>query len=131
MFITKNEIKVEGDSNNQNEFISSLGEHAVPAKDVILIRASFAAGEGHAFHYHDEREEFLYILEGEIEQWVGEERKICTAGDVIYVAPGVVHATFNVGESGAKLLAIFGNKSSSVELAVDVSDQEPWASFRS
>lgn len=130
MFITAGDIQIEGDDKCQNEFISSLGEHNVPAKDVILVRATFAVGEGHGFHYHDEREEFLYILQGEVEQWIGEERKICRAGDIIFVPPGVVHASFNVGEVDVKLLAIFGNKSSSAELAVDVSGEEPWKSLR-
>ena len=130
MFITAGDIQIEGDDKCQNEFISSLGEHNVPAKDVILVRATFAVGEGHGFHYHDEREEFLYILQGEVEQWIGQESKICRAGDVIFVPPGVVHASFNVGEGDVKLLAIFGNKSSSAELAVDVTGEEPWKSLR-
>ena len=130
MFITAEDIQIEGDDKCQNEFISSLGEHNVPAKDVILVRATFATGEGHNFHYHDDREEFLYILQGEVEQWIGEEKKICRAGDVIYVPPGVVHASFNVGSDDVKLLAIFGNKSSTAELAEDVSEQEPWKSKR-
>jgi quercetin dioxygenase-like cupin family protein len=131
MFISAEDIKVEGDEKCQNEFISGLDASSVPARDVILVRASFAAGEGHGFHYHEDREEFLYILEGEVEQWIGEEKKICRAGDVIFIEPGVVHASFNVGKSDAKLLAIFGNKSSSAPLAVDVSAAEPWRSLRS
>jgi quercetin dioxygenase-like cupin family protein len=131
MFITAEDIQIEGDDKCQNEFISSPGEHKVPAKDVILVRATFALGQGHGFHYHDDREEFLYILEGEVEQWIGKEKKICQAGDIIYVPPGVVHASFNVGEDEVKLLAIFGNKSSAADLAVDVSEKEPWKSIRS
>ena len=130
MFITTEDIQIEGDDRCQNEFISSLGEHKVPARDVILVRATFAPGEGHAFHYHEDREEFLYILQGEVEQWIGEEKKICRAGDIIFVPPGAVHASFNLGQKEVKLLAIFGNKQSPVELAVDVSEQEPWKSIR-
>lgn len=130
MFITAKDIKIEGDDKCQNEFISSLGEHNVPAKDVILVRATFAAGEGHGFHFHEDREEFIYFLEGEVEQWIGEEHKICRAGDVIYIPPGMVHGTFNIGSKPAKLLAVFGNKSSSAELATDVSDQDPWRTMR-
>lgn len=130
MFIKAEDIQIEGDDKCQNEFISSLGEHKVPAKDVILVRATFAVGEGHHFHYHDDREEFLYILHGEVEQWIGEEKKICHAGDVFYVPPGVVHASFNVGSDEVRLLAIFGNKSSAAKLAVDVSEEEPWKSIR-
>jgi len=130
MFITEKDIQIEGDDKCSNEFISSLGKHNVPAKDVVLIRATFAKGEGHAFHYHEDREEFLYILQGEVEQWINKESKICRAGDIIYIPPGVVHASFDVGSEPVKLLAIFGNKSSNKELAIDVSEQEPWKSIR-
>ena len=130
MFIEKKDIVTEGDEKCSNEFFSSLGEHAVPADQVILIRATFAVGEGHQFHYHDEREEFLYILQGKVEQWVGEEKKVLGPGDSVFVPPGVVHASFNVGDEPVRLLAIFGNKSSGAPLAVEVGDQEPWASLR-
>ena len=131
MFISHDDILEDAIDMGLNEFFSHQSEpHSVPAKDVILIRATIQAGQGHAFHYHDEREEFLYILEGEIEQWVGHKKKIIGAGDVIYVPPGVVHGSFNVGLTDARLLAIFGNLSSSADLAVDVSEQEPWCSIR-
>lgn len=130
MFVSEADIVIEGGAECRNEFFSSLGEHGVPAKDVILVRATFTAGEGHGFHYHEDREEFLYVLEGEVEQWVGEEKRLCLAGDVIYVPDGVVHASFNVGKGEARLLAIFGNKSSDAELAVDVSGEEPWCGMR-
>ncbi|BDS08368.1 hypothetical protein NT6N_34080 [Oceaniferula spumae] len=131
MFISHDDILKDCVPMGLNEFFSHHREaHTVPAKDVILIRATIESGEGHAFHYHEDREEFLYILDGKIEQWVGEEKKILSAGDVVYVPPGVVHASFNVGDDEAKLLAIFGNLSSSAELAVDVSEQEPWCSLR-
>ena len=131
MFITHEDILEDSVPMGLNEFFSHHSEpHTVPAKDVILIRATIEAGEGHGFHYHEDREEFLYILEGKIEQWIGEEKKIIGAGDVVYAPPGVVHASYNVGEGEAKLLAIFGNLSADAELAVDVSGEEPWASLR-
>jgi len=131
MFITHDDILEDCVPMGLNEFFSHHEEaHSVPAKDVILIRATIEPGQGHEFHYHDDREEFLYILEGEVEQWVGEEKKTIRAGDVVFVPPGVVHASFNVGQSDAQLLAIFGNLSSSAELAVDVSKQDPWSSLR-
>ena len=120
MFISQDDIQKEGDENSCNEFFSSLSpEHPVPAEQVVLIRATFEAGEGHDFHYHEEREEFLYILQGKVEQWVGGEKRILGPGDTVFVAPGIVHATFNIGNEPAKLLAIFGNKGSKAPLAVD------------
>ena len=130
MFIQPSDIETIANDGSVNEFFSSLSDHPVPAEQVILIRATFEAGEGHGFHYHDEREEFLYILEGEVEQWVDQEKKILKAGDAVFVPPGVVHATFNHGDTAAKLLAIFGNKNAEAELAVDVAAQEPWNSIR-
>lgn len=130
MFIQPSDIQSIENDGSVNEFFSSPTDHSVPAQQVILIRATFEAGEGHGFHYHDEREEFLYILEGEVEQWVDQEKKILKAGDAVFVPPGVVHATFNHGNTAAKLLAIFGNKNADAELAVDVAAQEPWKSIR-
>ncbi len=131
MFITHDDILEEPVPMGLNEFFSHHAEaHNVPAKDVILIRATIEPGDGHGFHYHDEREEFLYILEGQIEQWVEQEKRLCGPGDVIFVPPGVVHASFNVGAEDAKLLAIFGNLPADVELATDVSEQTPWNSLR-
>lgn len=131
MFVKASDIRSEPVPMGVNEFFSHPDQtHAVPAKDVILIRARIEPGEGHGFHYHEEREEFLYIFEGQVEQWVGTEKQLCGPGDVIFVPPGVVHASFNVGEGDVKLLAIFGNLSSSAELATDVSTEEPWCSIR-
>ena len=131
MFISSNDIVAEGDAQCMNEFFSSLsGDHAVPSEQVILVRATFEVGEGHNFHFHDEREEFLYILQGKVEQWIGEEKKILGPGDVVFVHPGVVHASFNVGKEPVKLLAIFGNKSSQAALAQEVHKQEPWCCLR-
>ncbi len=131
MFITHDDILEDTVPMGLNEFFSHHAEpHSVPAKDVIFIRATIESGQGHGFHYHDQREEFLYILEGEVEQWVGEEKKTLGAGDVVFVPPGVVHATYNVGAGEVRLLAIFGNLQSEAELAVDVSQQEPWCSIR-
>ncbi|MFK7909181.1 MAG: cupin domain-containing protein [Akkermansiaceae bacterium] len=131
MFITHDDILEDPVDMGLNEFFSHHAEpHTVPAKDVILIRATIEPGEGHGFHYHEEREEFLYILEGTIEQWVGEEKKTIGPGDVVYLPPGQVHASFNAGDGDAKLLAIFGNLSSDADLGVDVSGDAPWVSLR-
>ncbi|HAB15979.1 MAG TPA: cupin domain-containing protein, partial [Verrucomicrobiales bacterium] len=40
------------------------------AKDLQICRAVIPAGEGHNFHTHPELEEAIYVLEGEVEQWV-------------------------------------------------------------
>ena len=49
--------------------------------DLYLCRATFPPGEAHLFHYHPGREEIIYVLEGQAEQWVGETKKVLKAGE--------------------------------------------------
>lgn len=101
------------------------------ARDLQVCRAVLPAGEGHGFHHHPELEELIYVLEGEVEQWVGDERRTLRAGEAAHMLPGVVHATFNVSERDAVILAILSPGSQQGPFLVDVSDQQPWASLRS
>jgi len=37
----------------------------------------------------------IYVIEGEIEQWVDGEKRILRLGDSAFIAADVVHASFN------------------------------------
>ncbi len=100
------------------------------AKDLQICRAILPAGECHHFHHHPELEEAIYVLEGEVEQWVGTEKRLLKAGEVAHMLPGVVHATFNTGACDAVILAILSPGSQAGPFMVDVSMEEPWASIR-
>ena len=101
------------------------------AKALVVIEVNFSPGRGHGFHRHPNQEEVIYVIDGEIEQWVGQERQILAAGDSAFIGADVVHASFNESDRNAKLLAILGPSigSEGYEL-VDVAEQEPWASLR-
>ena len=100
------------------------------AKDLQICRAVLPAGEGHDFHHHPELEEVIYVLEGEVEQWVGTDMRILKVGEVAHMLPGVVHATFNHSDQDAVILAILSPGSQVGPFMVDVSAEEPWASLR-
>lgn len=100
------------------------------AKDLQVCRAVLPSGEGHDFHHHPELEEAIYVLEGEVEQWVGEDKQILKAGELAHMAAGVVHATFNTAAKDAVILAILSPGSCAGPFLVDVSADEPWASLR-
>lgn len=100
------------------------------AKDLQICRAVLPAGEGHGFHHHPELEEAIYVLEGEIEQWVGEEKQVLQVGECAHMEAGVVHATFNISDKDAVILAILSPGSQVGPFMVDVSEEEPWASMR-
>lgn len=100
------------------------------AKDLQVCRAVLPAGECHNFHHHPELEEVIYVLEGEVEQWVGEEKQLLKVGEVAHMGPGVVHATFNISGKDAVILAILSPGSQTGPFMVDVSAEQPWASLR-
>jgi quercetin dioxygenase-like cupin family protein len=100
------------------------------ARDLQICRAVLPAGECHDFHHHPELEEAIYVLEGEVEQWVGTEKRVLRAGDLAHMAPGVVHATFNTSQNDAVILAILSPGSQHGPFLIDVSADPPWASIR-
>lgn len=100
------------------------------AKDLQICRAVLPAGEGHNFHTHPELEEAIYVLEGEVEQWVEREKRILKPGEAAHIPRGVVHATFNPTAQDAVILAILSPATQRGPFAVDVSGEEPWRSHR-
>lgn len=95
-----------------------------------LCRAVLPPGEGHPFHTHPELEEIIYVLEGEVEQWVEEAFRRLLPGEVAHIPRGRVHATFNAGPGDAVILAILSPAVYEGPFAVDVSSEEPWKSVR-
>lgn len=101
-------------------------QELVGARELLLVRATFPPGEAHNFHKHPTREEIIYILEGEAEQWIGPERRRLRAGELAHVPMDRPHATFNVGGIPLKFLAILSPVDAPGEFTVDVFDEEPW-----
>lgn len=100
------------------------------AKDLQVCRAVLPAGEGHNFHTHPELEEVIYVLEGEVEQWVEQEKRILKPGEVAHIPAGMVHATFNPTGQDAVILAILSPAVYAGPFAVDVSGEAPWNTLR-
>jgi quercetin dioxygenase-like cupin family protein len=101
----------------------------VGAQEILLVRATFEPGKAHLFHVHPAREEVIYVLEGEAEQWVGEEKRLLKAGEMAHIPKNMAHATYNRGAGRLKFLAILSPAEAPGEFAVDVHDREPWAAL--
>jgi quercetin dioxygenase-like cupin family protein len=101
----------------------------VGAQDLLLVRATFPAGNAHRFHVHPGREEIIYVLEGQAEQWVATERRVLSAGEMAHIPRNTPHATFNPGSVPLKFLAILSPVNAPGEFTVDVFEQEPWRSL--
>ncbi len=128
-FISSTEVKREQVDWGSLAWFSSPAASA--AKNLVVLEVELKPGGGHDFHKHPDQEEGIYVLDGDIEQWVDREKRILRPGDSAFIGAGVVHASFNVSERKAKLLAILGPcvGADGYEL-VDVSRQEPWAHLR-
>ena len=101
------------------------------AKNLTVIEVTLLPGQGHNFHKHPDQEEVIYVIDGQIEQWIEKNRQNLKPGDSAFIPAGTVHASFTAGRSPAKLLAILGPCSGpDGYVLVDVSAQEPWNSLR-
>lgn len=102
------------------------------AESLVVTLVDVYPGKGHAFHRHPEQEEVITVLEGRMEQWVGEEQRILGPGDSVFIPRNSVHASFTVGDATLKVVAILGPcVGEEGYQMLDVSGEEPWASLRS
>ena len=101
------------------------------AKNITEIEVTLEPGFGHNFHKHPNQEEVIYVMAGEIEQWLETNKQILKPGNAIFIEPDVVHASFNTGKQTAKLLVVLAPcvSEGGYEL-VDVSTEAPWSTLR-
>lgn len=101
------------------------------AADVTVIEVILNPGGGHDFHKHPTQEEVIYVISGEIVQWLEDEKKILRKGDAIFIDADVVHASFNESSEPALLMVTLGPCDGEAGYVVEeVADQEPWRSLR-
>lgn len=131
-------IQIEDTAREKNPWTSNewlCRPDLVEADKLLMVRANMAAMHCHPFHRHPHREEVIYVLYGRAEQWVGEECRILSAGEMAHIPAGVVHATYNPHQEPLVFLAILSPAKLPDDLAAvpdpqDVSREEPWASLR-
>ena len=102
----------------------------VPNQHLLLVRANMDPYRSHPFHKHPTREELIYVISGQAEQWVGREYRILKAGEMAFIPTGEIHGTFNPFAEKLIFLAILSPAKADEPAVVDVSADEPWASIR-
>jgi quercetin dioxygenase-like cupin family protein len=101
------------------------------ASQLVVIEVDLSPGHGHDFHLHPDQEEVLYVVAGEVEQWIEHDSRRLGPGDAVFIQKGVVHASFNVSNAPAKFVAILGPcVSEAGYVSVEVGKEEPWRSLR-
>jgi quercetin dioxygenase-like cupin family protein len=102
------------------------------AEHLTVIHVTLSPGKGHDFHKHPGQEEVIYVVAGKVEQWVDREKKILGPGDSASIPGDMVHASFNVGNTDAHIVAILGPCIGKIGYeVVDVANEAPWKGLRS
>ncbi|MBL9167181.1 MAG: cupin domain-containing protein [Verrucomicrobiales bacterium] len=102
----------------------------VPNQELLLVRANMDPWRCHPFHTHPTREEIIYIISGQAEQWCGKEHRILHPGEMVLIPKGEVHGTYNPFDEKLVFLAILSPSKAAEPGIVDVSTEEPWRTIR-
>lgn len=101
------------------------------AKQLTVMEVTLTPGNGHNFHKHPGQEEVIYVIEGAIEQWLESERSELGPGEAVFIPADVVHASFNTGQTTAKLhVTLSPCVGESGYEVVDVAGEAPWNGLR-
>lgn len=127
-FVTSDEVIAEKTAFTLNTWLCR--PDIVPCNQLLLVRATLDPGRCHPFHHHPNREEIIYILSGQAEQWCGRERRLLRAGEMVLIPPGEVHGTYNPHPEPVIFLAILAPSEAPEPGTVDVSMEAPWNGLR-
>lgn len=107
-----------------------LKPNSAASDTLVCVRATIVPGAGHSFHRHPEMDEIIHVLEGEMEQWVEQERRLLGPGDVAYIPRDVVHGCYNESGCDCTFLAILSPARTTGPVTIEMAGEEPWASLR-
>jgi quercetin dioxygenase-like cupin family protein len=79
------------------EFVDGVHLHAIGGEQVLLCRVRYEAGKQVPWHAHENTEQVMYILEGEVEMTIEDETATVKAGDVVVVNRGLHHKLYSEG----------------------------------
>ncbi len=127
-FVTAARARVEFAPWGKHWWLSGPG--LTDTRHLTLVRVRMRPGAGHQFHYHPEREEIIYVLDGVAEQWVDRERRRLKAGESAFIPKNVVHAIHNPSTNPMTFLAILSPAVAKGPFLIDCYNDEPWRSLR-
>ena len=127
-FVTSKEAEIEYAPWGKHWWLSKPG--FTDTKQLIFVRVTMPPGAGHQFHFHPEREEILYILDGVGEQWVDTEKRNLKAGESAFIPKKTVHAIYNSSKKPVSFLAILSPAEAKGPFLIDCYKDDPWCCLR-
>ena len=71
--------------------------HAIGGEQVLLCRVRYEPGKAVPWHTHEDTEQVMFILDGEVEMTIEEETRTLRRGDVVVVNRGLGHTLRSPG----------------------------------
>ena len=84
------------------------GVAPIQCKNFCIGNVTLDPKGGQVPWHNQEQEEIYFVIEGTGEMCLGEERQIITAGQTVYIPPGVFHQMTNIGDSPLRMLYCYG-----------------------
>jgi quercetin dioxygenase-like cupin family protein len=79
------------------EFVDGVRLHAIGGEQVLLCRVQYEPGKQVPWHAHEDTEQVMFILDGEVEMTIEEETQTLRPGDVVVVNRGLHHKLYSSG----------------------------------
>jgi quercetin dioxygenase-like cupin family protein len=77
------------------EFVDGVHLHAIGGEQVLLCRVRYAPGKQVPWHSHDDAEQVMFVLDGEVEMTIEEATSTLRPGDVVVVNRGLHHKLYS------------------------------------
>jgi mannose-6-phosphate isomerase-like protein (cupin superfamily) len=84
------------------------GASPIQCRNFSAGNVTLAPDGGQVPWHNQEQEEVYFIVDGEAEMCLGEERQILRAGQAAYIPPAVFHQLTNVGAAPCRMIYIYG-----------------------
>jgi quercetin dioxygenase-like cupin family protein len=84
------------------EFVDGVRIHAIGGEQVLLCRVRYEPGKQVPWHTHEDTEQVMFILDGEVEMTIEDETKTLREGDVVVVNRGLPHRLYS--ENGVSFM---------------------------
>jgi len=84
------------------------GVSPVQATNFCMGMVTLEPNGGQVPWHNQEQEEIYFVLEGEGEMCLGEERQTITTGQAVFIPSGVFHQLTNTGSTPMKMMYCYG-----------------------
>ncbi|WP_009630582.1 cupin domain-containing protein [Synechocystis sp. PCC 7509] len=89
-----------------NTHLRIVADRTTTAGQYDLIEGYFSPGTQTPLHRHTHYSEQLYVLEGELTAWAGENKAVLTAGDQLMIPAGIPHTLAVLSDRPVRALVV-------------------------